>query len=345
MLTKFKSRGRYAIIASALLVVGSTGCRSGKSSANLFGFNSEPSAEALAGSGPTTTYPAPPSASATPEAIASIAGGTAQPSTKPVTAGVPDTKIASAVSAPSYVTPASSSGANMSAAQANGIYGKTQPAGFAAPNWNTPATRNSGAVTASASVPKMNLPDIKIPDINVPKIKVPKVSAAGITMPSAGNGSNYAASIPSGYQFGATKPATSAIAPSASMTTPSAYSLPSSTAANSQTKTTAPSTEATAISFPTIDTGPAAKASTTASANVAAGGSSDANATWPGSVNTNTASTVAQTSGNTSPADSSQPEARVSSAGTYMPGSTSSTGYPGASDGYPTSSTSGSYLR
>ena len=63
--------------ASAALVLLSTGCRSSMPRMNLFSFGSRPSAEDLAGSGPTTTYPAPPSASATPNAIASVAGGTA----------------------------------------------------------------------------------------------------------------------------------------------------------------------------------------------------------------------------------------------------------------------------
>ncbi len=79
-----RNRGILVLTTCMSLVVMSTGCRSGKSM-NMFSLRGEPSPEALAGSGPTTTYPVPPSESATPEAIASVAGGTGASPTSPVT--------------------------------------------------------------------------------------------------------------------------------------------------------------------------------------------------------------------------------------------------------------------
>jgi hypothetical protein len=99
-----------------------TGCRS-MPGRNMFGMRTQPSAAALAGSGPTTTYPAPPSESATPEAIASIAGGTAVPEQGPETQRATTAQVAGIDVTPGYATPASSASAtNMGAAQANGIY-------------------------------------------------------------------------------------------------------------------------------------------------------------------------------------------------------------------------------
>src|SRR6056297_2489037 len=77
------------LIATCAAAIGTTaGCRSAMPKWNLFGSRSTPSAETLAGQGPTNTYPAPPSKNASPMAIASIAGGTAESS--------PETSIASA---------------------------------------------------------------------------------------------------------------------------------------------------------------------------------------------------------------------------------------------------------
>jgi len=108
---------------------------------NMFGLRSQPSAETLAGNGPTSTYPAPPSASATPEALASVAGGTASPASKtpsspddPVTKSPNTAQVAGFDISPGYATPASgTSQPNMSAAQANGIHNNGAPAGSEQP--------------------------------------------------------------------------------------------------------------------------------------------------------------------------------------------------------------------
>ena len=118
MLSKtFKSRLVIIFCASAVL---STGCRSGMRmpGMNMFGLRGKPSSEALAGSGPSATYPAPPSDSLTPEAIASIAGGT-------ISAGEPVTSPDEPIT-PSYAT-----------AQVSGTGGPgyaTQASGTSKPN-------------------------------------------------------------------------------------------------------------------------------------------------------------------------------------------------------------------
>lgn len=135
MLNKNTTRGCVLLTTCAAALI-FTGCRS-MPGARMFGMRGEPSAAALAGSGPTTTYPAPPSASATPEAIASIAGGTATPSTLPAKlqgSGSRTAQVAGFGVSPGYATPASKvSTTNMAAAQANGIYSGTKSKGFGAP--------------------------------------------------------------------------------------------------------------------------------------------------------------------------------------------------------------------
>lgn len=132
-----KLASKWLLTGCAVLSLGSSGCRSAMPGMNMFGMRSEPSAAALAGTGPSTTYPAPPSASATPEAIASVAGGTSIP----VSPGEPDTGGTQIAGFESPGTPALGSnlaastnlpsGTNMSAAQANGFNTPAQPAGYA----------------------------------------------------------------------------------------------------------------------------------------------------------------------------------------------------------------------
>jgi hypothetical protein len=339
------------------------GCRAGKSSgSNLFGFNSEPSPEALAGSGPSTTYPAPPSDSATPEAIASIAGGTIAPSTSPAKSpGVnpttsptsAGTRVANAAGVPSYVTPGASTssansqtanvpsgsvrGPNMAAAQSNGFYSKTKPAGFAAPSWNAPVANASSSASGSLKSPGIKIPDMKVPEVKPASLQMPA------TKSNAGSAaSNYAASIPSGYQFGSKSGNSNA-------TAASAYSIPS-TKTTSSAATTSSGTSS-GFSMPGNFSVPSPKLpSATAAREAVTATFSDAKKTASKTVG-DLAADVTEKITSISPDQSappSQPAARISSTtrSNYMPGSTSAaTGYPGASDGYPTSSTSGSYLR
>ena len=103
------------------------GCRS-MPGRNLFSRNSQPSADVLAGTGPTTTYPAPPSLSATPQAIASVAGGTSSPANSSLggfsnsiastaSKASPTAQASAMGNRPGYATPAS----NYAAANANGF--------------------------------------------------------------------------------------------------------------------------------------------------------------------------------------------------------------------------------
>ena len=132
-LKRFKRMG-WIVGASVGVTLCSAGCRSGMSRANMFGFKSEPSAEMLAGDGPTMTYPAPPSESSTPQAIASVAAGTTGSNDGPITAPAAISESGTAQVAgldidPGYVKPATAdNGApNMAAAQANGIFNPKAP--------------------------------------------------------------------------------------------------------------------------------------------------------------------------------------------------------------------------
>lgn len=67
---------RFVLAGCAAAVMASTGCRGGMSSPgwDVFGWGKKPSASAIAGNGPSSTYPLPPSQSGTPNAVASVAG-------------------------------------------------------------------------------------------------------------------------------------------------------------------------------------------------------------------------------------------------------------------------------
>ena len=190
-------RGGLALTGCAIIALALSGCRSSMPSMDMLGWGSEPSAEALAGSGPTTTYPAPPSTTATPEAIASVAGGTtaagdaAAPSYAAAGSPSPNAQISAintslgtampgAVASPVGAASLVPGSPNMAAAQANGIYGS--------PEDISATTANPYAATASSP------------------------------------------HQPSGYQYGTTSPATAAAtATSGSSVKPSAYALPGAT--------------------------------------------------------------------------------------------------------------------
>jgi hypothetical protein len=138
--TKIVNASRIAvdlpILAAVMLsIMLWSGCRS-VPGLNRFARSSEPSADVLAGTGPSATYPAPPSASATPQAIASVAGGTKTPAAGNIatvggpTPGSPNgspqtSQVAGIDVSPGYATPAT----NYAAANANGVY--TKPSGSA----------------------------------------------------------------------------------------------------------------------------------------------------------------------------------------------------------------------
>ena len=288
----------------------------------LFGFQSEPSAEALAGEGPTTTYPVPPGNTGTPDAIASIAGGTGSqsmaginPGVQPITSPNAGMRAANTQNVPSYVTNAVP---NMAAAKANGVYGGTKPVGFAGIPPQTPKTA---------------------PSISVPEIKTPSTES-------------FAAK---GYQFGSniapSKPSDSSMPKNIGM--PKSVSAPSGFASakssGPQLNTFVTGKKATSsgagggFELPTslpqaaIDSVPASKNSFVPDAK-------SAEVSAPASIN------IAELTGNTAKASLSTPTTTPASGGGYSPGSTSSAGgYPSATADYPgpgySPSSSGNTLR
>ncbi len=100
----------------------------------------DPPAEVLAESGPTSSFPVPPSSQVSPNAIASVAGGTASPATN---ASQPE-QFSGLSASPGYTASPPPTASNLAAAQANGIYGNaaTKSVGFQTPA--SPSTKPSG---------------------------------------------------------------------------------------------------------------------------------------------------------------------------------------------------------
>lgn len=155
MLKQNAVRTCAVIAACTATTLISTGCRS-MPGAGLFASRG-PSAEALAGSGPSTTYPVPPSHTATPEAIASIAGGTAAPRT-PSGAESATAQVAGIEISPGYALPAGANPnagtTNMAAAAANGAYARTGNPAASPPSF---ATSPSPPTATSPSAPATSL--------------------------------------------------------------------------------------------------------------------------------------------------------------------------------------------
>ncbi|MEM6470340.1 MAG: hypothetical protein AAF802_12360 [Planctomycetota bacterium] len=197
-----------ATLAAGVTVL--TGCRATMPKWNLFGSRRAPSAEMLAGDGPTTTYPAPPGESATPMAIASTAGGTSGVPASPGTSG---------------------NEAFAAIAKANGLGGPTNPAAARANGFGVPSGINlaSNRSTTGGSA-------------------TPAYAASSRTSPSSrstGNGfdlpgkNSSVPSIPAGYQFGTRETPPSSFAgskpqgvtlpgPESTVSATSPYKIPSS---------------------------------------------------------------------------------------------------------------------
>ena len=126
------------------VAVAPVGCRSGVPGFGRFAKSSEPSAELLAGSGPTATYPVPPSHSATPSPIDSIVAGTGTP--------VPETVSPAGNGYPTYSNPAGAAGA-IAAAKPTPGFGQTQLASAD----RSPSIRTASSIS-SPSNPYANLP-------------------------------------------------------------------------------------------------------------------------------------------------------------------------------------------
>jgi len=294
-------RKRQSILAAMAMVaaVSSTGCRSGMPKMNMFGMSKEPSAETLAGSGPSVTYPAPPSSAASPEAIASVAGGTAIPDSPQINLGTPGRTQPGAVGIPSYGT--APQVASRGAAQANGFGGSL--ASSSSGSYPVPGSTSSGTVPPSTyAVAPAKLADRSAIGSNDP--------GGFKTPPSmAGGGSPNSASAPSGGAFAL--PETVAAAPTVAPTTSPSPGAPASTSTNSQA--------VASFALPGVSSGSQSsdgQASTGSTSNAAFATASNPGA--PGSP----ASTLGPSAG------------QIQKASGYMPGSTNgSTGYP--SSGYP----------
>jgi hypothetical protein len=298
----------------------------------MFGMRGEPSAESLAGSGPTVTYPAPPSSGLTPEAIASVAGGTASPTVK--ISSVANAKPTTAQAAgfdvsPGYATQAT----NMSAAQANGIYSggnATKPSTFDGPSAETPKA-SSYAFGAKAITPKSDSAGALPTSYSLPSNAGIASPTAPVTTPSTTSSfvpppmDRTAAALPSmsptqGFTLPTDSPSFSAITPP-----------PTAPAASSITPTNESTTIANIMPPTTVssaDAGPAAAEApsfSTASAATGYTAPSPTTSVLPASLGSADLS-----SGSLAPVG-------------YMPGSTS------GSSGYPTSkttpTTNGSYFR
>lgn len=209
--------------ASALVM---TGCRS-MPGAGMLGMRGEPSAEALAGNGPTVTYPAPPSASATPEAIASVAGGTgssqrsADPS--PTFSGSPTTaQVAGFDISPGYATQAT----NMAAAEANGIATQTESKLSSTTTAPPSSATSSYAFGAKAFTPKSEpasqsgtsyalSSNSSIASVDTP-VSAPSTSGGAFTPPPIGTtaaGTVAPSSTTKGFTLPTDSPSFSAITP------------------------------------------------------------------------------------------------------------------------------------
>ena len=140
-----KNTKRTIVVVTTCTLAGmvSSGCTlSGRNLLTLK--KKEPAAEVLAESGPTSTFPVPPSSQATPAAIASVAGGTGAPSTGSALPPSQPSRIAGLSASPGYSPSPSPTAPNLAAAQANGIYGNsaTKSVGFQTPT--APAKTPSG---------------------------------------------------------------------------------------------------------------------------------------------------------------------------------------------------------
>jgi hypothetical protein len=188
---------RKVLVSScAMAMMGSSGCKSGPSFPS-FGWTRQPSPETLAGNGPTTTYPVPPSAGNTPTAIASKAAGTGTTANStPTTVAAPQTG-----GAPPYAAVANGYtgfGASGTTPQPNSLMNRQTVPGFAA---NAAPGTPQPASTPNTPSPTYSNP----PSFN--------------TSPNlAGTANNYA--TPPGY------------AAPPNYTTPSAYAAPQNTPVN-----------------------------------------------------------------------------------------------------------------
>ncbi|MEM9368131.1 MAG: hypothetical protein AAGD07_19220 [Planctomycetota bacterium] len=178
----------------------SVGCQSAMPRWNLFSKRGEPSAETLAGSGPTVTYPTPPSNAASPQAIASVAGGT-QPAAANVPGASPAARVATANTGASFQStpmaepsPYSLSGISKTTPTTSGVpSSQTLPQTFGA----LPGAASNGTPTAGATA-----------SIGTPQTPSVANGFAGAATPSGNPYGNVG--MPVGYTTNGSAPGTTA---------------------------------------------------------------------------------------------------------------------------------------
>ena len=298
------------IICAAL---SSTGCKTMKMPGmKMFGFNSEPDPAVLAGEGPTTTYPVPPGDEAMPSAINSIAGGTSAPAQPTQN---PSTRLASAAGMPGHV---STAGPSMAAAQANGIYPQTQPAGFQSATGG-PMTPPAATMTGAGGFKSPGYTfGSNTKDVGSPKMPAMPSGSFSANQPTMSAPSTFASSgmdKPKTNQFANTSPGGFSGGASAKESAPSGgFSLPKSGGLDLS--------KSSGISQSAFGNVPASTKSF-------AGDASSAESATPTVDFANLKNNV--------PAESTTPSAVTASkpSSSYMPGSTSGSGYPSATAPYP----------
>jgi len=216
-ISRYARRG--ALVACLLTTLPAMGCRSGKPGWSMFGRSGEPSAATLAGSGPTSTYPVPPSSRARPESIASIAGGTAPSggtalgsASVPSQTGAPTSPSGPPAGANPYAL-AGNRGNSFDSGVPTGF-----PTGAPASNGNNPAPTTSFAANPnSASGPGGASNGVP------PAYALPGRSAPAVATSSGSPAPNQAASVANGYPAPSPNSRIQNTSPS---TPPSAATLP-----------------------------------------------------------------------------------------------------------------------
>ncbi len=366
MQKRTKLKQQLLIAGCAGMIVTASGCRSAMPKWNMFSWRSAPSAETLAGAGPTITYPTPPGESATPEAIASVAGGTSGPATRNVIAASAQTPN-SPVTGFDAIAAANrtASSTNRAAAQANGFNVASSPStgGISAaklpgyPNPDAAAPGNHSSVPAipagyqfgtnakSAARPEAAASSRYAMPSSYPAPGVPEPgsgSASGYTLPgSSSPGGNSASSAGSGG-FGFPSAGTSN-----STTSAGGFALPDSMlntvkAAASGASSTSPSNSQPFTPKATAASGPATQS--IAGPTVSSGFSLPGDTT-PSAPANHSASSPSFSTASASLAPSANESFRTNSSSGYAPGSTAgSSSYPTTS-GYPSTGTDGSFYR
>ncbi len=354
--TKLKQQLLIATCAAAIGT--SAGCRA-TPKWNLLGNRSTPSAETLAGKGPTGTFPPPPSETASPTAIASVAGGTAEPS--------PDTRLAAAGTKPvtGFDTAARKSAAkgpssNLSAAAANGFnlasgksassasaaqlpsYGQPESSSRPDPNAAVPAVpagyQFGGSPTASDEESTKTASSPTAWNLGSGKYRVPSSYAMPEPADAPPPPSGYA--MPSSQKQAADKDTSATSAPAAGFALPST-GLAGASPQPAAAKPFTPKTDSMAtaqLSPPTGDHQPTAQAK---GFTLPESGSTPASTAATGSKSASFSTASATLTPRATPPTSPQ----ASTSGGYAPGSTSASGGYPTTSGYPGTGNSESFYR